>query len=241
MLLRKPRSYAEVYNDLDGEVVNVFRMVRERGEELARAIELTPFSRGEFQHAYKPARGPLEKARRTIIRSFQGFGSDSVHSSHRTGFRSNSTRSGTTPAHDWRNFPDALRAIIERLRGVVIERRDATEVMLKHDAPATLHYVDPPYVHSTRCRVDAARGYRHEMTDEDHRKLAQVLGSLKGMVIVSGYHSVLYDELFAGWRRVEKETHADGALERTEVLWMRNIDDGDLFCGTTYSRTVRGG
>ncbi len=221
VLLRKPRSYAEVYNDLDGEMVNLFRVVRDSGENLRRLLELTPFSRVDFRESYEASSDPLEQARRTVVRSFMGFGSNSHNKN--TGFRSNSNRSGTTPAHDWRNYPGALGAIIERLRGVVIENRDAVEVMRTHDAETTLHYVDPPYVAATR---DKGGDYRHEMTDEQHRALAAALSELKGAVIVSGYPSPLYDELFAGWQRVERRALADGAAERTEVLWLRNVTLG---------------
>ena len=160
VLLRKPRSYAEVYNDLGGEIVNLFRVARSRGEELARLVELTPFARTEFAESYEPADDELEQARRTLVRSFMGFGSNSLH--QKSGFRANSNRSGTTPAHDWMNYPDALRMTIQRLRGVVIENRDAMACMLHHDSPQTLHYCDPPYVFSTR--TDAKADYQHEMT-----------------------------------------------------------------------------
>lgn len=223
VLLRKGRSYAEVYNDLDGEIVNLFRVTRDRGEELRRVLELTPFSRVDVRESYEPSSDPVEQARRTVVRSFMGFGSNSHNKN--TGFRSNSNRSGTSPAHDWRNYPGCLGAIIERLRGVVIENKDAVAVMQTHDAETTLHYVDPPYVASTR---DKGGDYRHEMTDDQHRQLAAALSQLKGAVIVSGYPSPLYDELFAGWRRVQKRALADGAAERTEVLWLRNVPDSKL-------------
>ncbi|MES2367665.1 MAG: DNA adenine methylase [Pseudomonadota bacterium] len=221
VLLRKPRSFAEVYNDLDSEIVQIFKVARDDGERLARALELTPFSRTEFQESYHPTTDAVESCRRTIIRSFMGFGSDGVHSTHRTGFRGKSQRSGTTPAHDWANYPDAFRSIICRLQGVVLENKPALEVIAGYDTAETLFYVDPPYVHSTRKRVDKARGYRHEMTDEDHIKLSEALKSVSGKVIVSGYPSPLYDEIFKDWQRVEKTgAFCDGAKQRTEVLWM---------------------
>lgn len=226
VLLRKSRSYAEVYNDLDAEIVNLFRVARDHGEELKRKLELTPFSRLDFRESYAPSDDPIEQARRTVARAFMGFGSN-AHNKN-TGFRSNSNRSGTTPAHDWRNYPEAFGAIIERLRGVVIENRDACEVMATHDETTTLHYVDPPYVAETR---DKGADYRHEMTDEDHRALAEKLETLKGMVIVSGYHSPLYDEIFAKWERVERRALADGAKERVEVLWLRNVTPQDDLWG----------
>lgn|SRR5574337_112068 len=117
-------------------------------------------------------------------------------------------------------YPDVLRAATERLRGVVIENRDALEVMAQQDGPDVLHYVDPPYVHETRHTRKAATTYRHEMTDEQHRDLARALAGLRGMVVLSGYRCALYDELFADWRRVDLATHADGAKNRTESLWL---------------------
>lgn len=230
VLLRKPRSYAEVYNDLDGEMVNLFRMVRDRSDELRRALELTPFSRTDFLESYKPAKDPIEQARRTVARSYMGFGSAAA-SGNKTGFRSNSNRSGTTPAHDWTNYPAALVALAERLRGVVIENKDAIEVMQVHDNETALHYVDPPYVHSTRHEGNkyCKKCYRFEMTDDEHRTLAAVLHELKGAVVLSGYPCALYDKLYAGWQRIENRgAHADGAKYRIEVLWMRNVPR-DLF------------
>ena len=226
VLLRKDRTYAEIYNDLDGELVNLFRVARDNGEALRTALELTPFSRVDFKESYEPTTDPLEQARRTVVRSFMGFGSNSHNKA--TGFRSNSNRSGTTPAHDWRNWPGCFGAIVERLRGVCIENRDACEVMLAHDSPKTLHYVDPPYVATTR---DKGSDYRHEMTDEQHRKLADVLNELTGMVMVSGYPCELYDELYGDWKQIKRRALADGARERTEVLWLRNINKGGLLCG----------
>ncbi|HEV2540219.1 MAG TPA: DNA adenine methylase [Frateuria sp.] len=223
VLLRKPRSYAEVYNDLDGEIVNVFRVMRDRGAELREAIRLTPFSRAEFAASYIADCNPLEQARRTILRSFQGFGSAAA-CGELSGFRANSNRSGTTPAHDWANYADAVEALIERLRGVVIEQRDAMAVMVHQDGPETLHYVDPPYVHSTRStKVNhdlARKSYKHELTDQQHEALASGLKLLDGAVVLSGYASELYCDLYAGWRRVERVAHADGARERIECLWL---------------------
>lgn len=226
VLLRKQRSYAEVYNDLDGEIVNLFRVLRNpaQARELIRILKLTPYARDEFEVSYLIADDPIEQARRTVIRSFMGFGS-TMTGKWTTGFRSNSNRSGTTPAHDWVNYPAALEVIVERLRGVVVESSPAAKIIKQHDTPETLHYIDPPYPFDTRNDRWAGNCYRHEMTDDDHRELAGVLHSLQGMVIISGYACDLYDlELYPDWQRVIRETHADGAADRIEVLWLsRNI------------------
>lgn len=228
VLLRKPRAYGEIYNDLDGEVVNVFRVLRDRGDELHRLLTLTPFARAEFALSYQRSDDPLEQARRTITRSFMGFCSTAA-TGENSGFRANSNRSGTTPAHDWSNLADAMPALIERLRGVVIENRDALAVLAHHDAPTTLHYCDPPYVHSTRSgkvRGVVSQGrasgkdYRHEMDDEAHRAFALVVRSLEGMVVLSGYPCKLYDDLFGDWERFDRPSFADGARARTEVVWL---------------------
>ncbi len=216
VLLRKPRSYAEVYNDLDQEVVNLFRVLRSpRVDHLIHQLRLTPFCDAEFFSAYETAVDDVERARRLIVRSFMGFGSNSAH--RKSGFRSNSNRSGTTPARDWRAYPDSLAAVVERLQGVVILSRDARDVMSAHDGPETLHYVDPPYVFSTRS--DDAPDYAHEMTDDQHADLLAFLRGLQGRVMLSGYPCAAYDAALSGWHRIERKHLADGARERTEVLW----------------------
>ncbi|WP_341872531.1 DNA adenine methylase [Allomesorhizobium alhagi] len=190
-------------------------------------LELTPFARAEFELGWDPTDDAVERARRLIIRAFMGFGSN-AHSDmgrgHRTtGFRANSSRSGTTPAHDWAGYPETLEAVVRRFRGVTIENRPALVVMAAHDRADTLFYVDPPYVHATRNRKnpnDAKHQYRHEMSDADHVALLDALRGLAGMVVLSGYPHPLYDGALPGWTRFEREALADGARPRTEVLWL---------------------
>ena len=226
VLLRKCRAYAEVWNDLDEGVVNLMALLRNgHGERLAEKLRLTPFAREEFEMAYMPTEDIFESARRLIIRSFMGFGSDGHNPEVRTGFRAASNRSGTTPAHDWANYPAALLSIAERVKGVVVERRPALEVMRQHDSAVTLHYVDPPYLPETRSTKSRKSGeryhaYRHEMTVENHREMLDALRELEGMVVLSGYPSALYDDALPEWHRVERAALADGARPRVEVLWL---------------------
>ncbi len=243
VLLRSPRAYAEIYNDLDLEVVNVFRVLRNprQATKLRRAVACTPYAREEFDQAYEPTDEPVERARRTIVRSFMGFGSNAVAAAKgRTGFRANAFRQGTVPAMDWRNWPTHIAEFTERLRGVSIESQPAAQVIARHDSPDTLHYVDPPYVHSTRALANAydPKGYyRHEMTDDDHRALGEQLKSVQGMVVISGYPCQLYDlEIYAGWHRVERKALADGARERTEVLWLSPKTVAALISGDAQQR-----
>lgn len=230
VLLRKPRSDAEVYNDLDGEIVRFFRVLQcpQSAAELIRRVRVTPFARDEFNVAYEPSDCPIEEARKLLIRSFMGFGSDGHNDARNTGFRANSNRSGTTPARDWVNLPNSHQHLCDRLMGVVIENRDAFEVMAQHDGEDTLHYVDPPYVHDTRSGTN--KQYRHEMTDADHVRLLDFLSGLQGAVILSGYRCPLYDEALQGWTRVDRVALADGARERTESLWLNaKADAPSLF------------
>lgn len=230
VMIRKARSYAEVYNDLDDDVVGLFRVLRDpvKAARLVELLRLTPFARVEFRAAYERVDDDVEEARRLIVRSFMGFGSNANACREKgatsTGFRANTTRSGTTPAQDWAGYPEALTAIVERMRGVVIEQVDAIACIEKHDGPKTLVYADPPYLPETRAISRATGGmrgtYRHEMTPSDHEALLACLRGCRSMVIVSGYPATLYDKALTGWRRVEVRAHADGARPRTEVIWM---------------------
>ena len=224
VLLAKPRSRLEVYNDLDGDMVTLFRVVRDRPDELARAITLTPFARAEHKTAYQDAEHDLERARRVLIRSHFGHGSSGIHRT--TGFRAAGLRAGTLPVHCWASLPETVAEAGERMRGVVIECRPAVQVMHAHDGDGTVHYVDPPYLPETR---DRGRDYRHEMTRSDHVDLLDCLRSLRGVVVLSGYASALYDDALNGWRRIEIKTVADRAAPRTEVIWCNFADATPLF------------
>jgi DNA adenine methylase len=230
VLLQKPRVYGEILNDLDDQVTNVFRVLRDPAlaAALKEAVGLTPFARSEFEAAYSWSDDPVEQARRAIVRSFMGFGSNGFHGKRgmrtmaspwrsSTGFRSDAKRSGSTPAKDWSTWPESIPAFTERLRGVVIENRDGLELLVQHDSADTLHYLDPPYLMSTR----SSKGkYTHELDEDGHRRLAEVATGLEGHVVISGYPSALYEDLYRGWIRVERAAMADGSRARTEVLWL---------------------
>jgi len=219
VLLQKPRVYSEVLNDLDGEIVNFFRVLQDprQSVRLAELLHLTPFSRAEWKASYEPTDDPVERARRTCIRSFMGFGSDSVRENRRTGFRTQGSRCGRTPALDWSRYPAEIPILVERMRTVMIEQKNATAVILGHDGPSTLFYIDPPYAHATRSDV---RSYSHELSDEGHVELADVLRGAEGFVVISGYRCPLYDELYAGWQRVDRDVIVFRATRRVESLWL---------------------
>ncbi len=228
VLIRKPRSFHEVYNDLDGDLVNLLSVIRDEftRRHLIEKLKFTPFAREEFVLAGKLSDDPVERARRTVIRSFMGFGSAATNKKHSTGFRSKSHRRATTAGSDWRNYPDSLHAIGERLHGVVLERIDALNLIERHDSPETLFYVDPPYLHETR-HNGSERCYAHEMNLEDHIRLLHRLKRLSGYVVLSGYDNDLYNDSLAGWKRSATTTAADSGGKRTEVLWLKVPDTMD--------------
>ena len=226
----KSRAPREVLNDLDDEIVNLFRVLRDRSmaEDLRFALQHTPYARSEWRLAGELpdiSLEPVERARRALMRSFMGFGADAFHLGTGTGFRGDSKRTSTIPAHDWANWPQYITTFCERLSGVIIENTDALKLMPAHDGPETLFYVDPPYVHSTRGGVRNStqrprHQYRHEMDDAAHVQLAETLQSLKGMVVLSGHPSSLYEELYPNWYRIERSHLIESAAKRVEALWL---------------------
>lgn len=227
VLLRKPKVYAEIYNDLDDELVDYFRILRDpvQAAEFRRLLEATPYSRTEFELAYKRGRTKMERVRRLLVRSFQGHGSNGHNARVKTGWRIATSKSGTSPQTDWAGFPSLIPIFSERMLSVGIEKRPALDVLRKHDGPRTLHYVDPPYMPATRSDKSRKSGekyhaYKHEMTTEQHVELLECLLDLEGMVVLSGYPHETYDKMLAGWSRFEKAARADGGRLRREVIWL---------------------
>lgn len=226
VLMRKPRTRCEIVNDLDGQIVNVFRVLRdpEQASRLEKMLALTPYAREAFDLSYEESEDPVEQARRTIIRGFLGCSTRGTSGGHRTGFRY-SDCGGTVAEKIWARYPDRVHQFCRRLSGVVIENKPAIEVIdgrdASRDGPHALYYCDPPYIHSTRQEGSHwRRAYKHEMTDADHVDLAERLHRIRGMAVVSGYSSALYDELYGDWERREHKAYADGSRERTECIWL---------------------
>lgn len=222
VLLRKQRSQIEVWNDLDGQVVNFFRVLRdaEQCSRLVRLIDLTPFSREEFEGSRELAVDPVEAARRFVLRTHSSHGTCSIDPGDSNGFRSCDIRSGKSYAREWAGIPLAIAAAADRFRGVTIEHLDYRRLVPKFDAPETCLYVDPPYPMSTRSA--GGKGYLHELSDHDHKQLSWLLHACKSKVMISAYPCSLYDELYADWTRHEKQTTANGqvgAVSRTELLY----------------------
>lgn len=224
VLFAKAPVHHEILNDLDGAIVNFYRVLRERPDDLELAVRLTPYSREEYALADfdAPDLDEVERARRWWVRSTQGFGQSATR---QTGW-SISTAQNTPRMHQLTRRIERFAEIAERLRHVFIENTDGLAVIERYGAdPTACLYVDPPYLRSTR---SAPTCYRHEFQEEhQHRDLAEALHAAKAAVVLSGYPSALYDEdLYAGWHRIERSiTLRAGNGRKTslgdavEVLW----------------------
>ncbi|EKO3657423.1 DNA adenine methylase [Vibrio metschnikovii] len=224
VLLQKERCHGEVFNDLDSDIVNLFKVLRDESQtkRLIELLNLTPYSREEFYLAYEKTDNAIEKARRTVVRSAMGFGSGAA-TFHKTGFRCEAKRQYNTSAHVWSNYPDVLQYVYHRLKGVNIENRPAIDCMKYNDSESTLFYVDPPYMLETRKLNSAKKVYQHEMTEQDHESLLKSILELKGMVIISGYDSELYNDYLSSWRKEQKSARISagrGTGKRIECLWI---------------------
>jgi DNA adenine methylase len=224
VLLNRAPSPVETYNDLDGEVANFFRVLREEKEQLVEAIGLTPFSREEFAIActLDPDLSMLERARRFFVRARQvRTGLAQTASLGRWANCKNTSRAGMSGVISrWLGSIEDLPEIAERLLRVQIENRPALDLIRLYDSPDTLFYCDPPYVHLTRGDHNA---YGYEMTDDEHRELAQVLNLVHGQVAISNYQCELMDELYPApkWIKTvaaEKTIHSTKG-KRSEALW----------------------
>jgi DNA adenine methylase len=218
VFFNKNRSVIETINDLDGNVVNLFRVIREHPEELARLIEFTPWSREEYKNSYILTGNSLEDARRFLVRMWQAIG---AKSSDITGWRNNiKGNNGNLTQFNMRLPRNIIEASL-RLKHtsgclVQIENQPAVKLIQRHNQKNVLIYADPPYVRSTR----SGRIYKCEMTDQDHVELLETLLQHSGPVIISGYESELYNGLLSGWNVVKQLARCEGGQERTEILWM---------------------
>ena len=213
----------ETYNDIDSELVNFFETLRNQGPKLVKAIGLTPFSREELARACQPASNltKLERARRFYIRARQTrTGLAQTSSEGRWAHCVLTSRAGMAGAVSrWLGSVEALPEIAQRFQRVQIENAPAIEVIRRYDTADTVFYLDPPYVHSSR--GDAA-AYGYEMTDGEHEELFAVLQTIRGRVVLSGYRSELYDDLYSGWRRVDADERIchSSRTNRQESVWM---------------------
>lgn len=226
VLLQKQRSWLEIYNDADNQVVNFFRVLRENPADLVGTINLTPYARAEWELAVgdPDPEDAIERARRFYVRAYLNIAGATAQ--WNSGFRRQKviSKDGNgskkmTPAAISFMKTEHLYTIADRLKGVQIECDDARAIIERYDSPETLHYCDPPYLSSTRGRWKD-HAYACEMTDDDHRELARLLHTVEGMVVISGYRCELYDHFFGDWYRMDKQARVNGPGHATESLWL---------------------
>lgn len=217
VFFNKPPSALETINDLDGDVVNLFRVIRDRPEELAHQVRWTPYSREEYYESYEPAADEVEQARRFLVRCWMARG---TKTSDRTGWSNTIDGTQKNPATPWSNIWKVVNDVSIRLKNVQLENQEAETLIPRYNRPYVLIYADPPYMRSTRSQ----RFYKHEMTKiEEHKKLLDVLDQHSGPVLLSGYAHEMYDSRLKHWKRETKVVQAEAGKVRTEVLWINPI------------------
>lgn len=213
VLLNKEPCHIETVNDLHDEVVNFFRVLRDHADELQSLIELTPYSRTEYDRAYKKTENDIERARRFCVRCWMGFGASNLY---KNGFKSGQQTRSPNPAKAWAGLPETMKEASERLKGVQIECLPALELIKRYDTEDVFMYIDPPYLHGTRKNYL----YKYEMEDQEHEKLLPALVKHPGKILISGYDNEMYNDYLSGWKKVYKATTAENGIPRTETLWM---------------------
>lgn len=220
VLFNKQRSHIETVNDIDEEIVNFFRVLRDRSKELERVIEFTPFSRSEYKAAYELSEDELERARRFAVRCWMGFGCGNLY---QNGFKSGQQTNSPNPAKAWGELPETLKMATERLKGVQIECLPAIELIKRYNTEDVFIYSDPPYLHETRKKYL----YKYEMQDSEHEELLKAMVEHPGKILLSGYDNDMYNDILSGWHKVQKKTNAECGYSRMETLWMNYKIDNE--------------
>ena len=219
VFFNKKPGVVETINDMDSEVVNLFRVLRDRPEDLKRLLELTPYSREEYDTAFEPCDDPLEKARRFMVRTTQAIG---AKMDSKCGWRNHKQPKIGGTACKWRSVTLQMDCAVARLRGsstnlVQIEHMDALRLMERYDNTDVLMYLDPPYLRSTR---KSGRLYHCEMDDAQHIRMLEIATASKAKIIISGYDSGLYARYLDGWHTEKRLSQITSTEKATETLWM---------------------
>lgn len=233
VFFNKNPGAVETINDLDSDIVNLFRVLREHPEELKRALALTPYSREEYDLSFEPCNDPLEKARRYMVRTTQAIG---AKMDGKCGWRNHKQMKIGGTACKWGGITDVIDAAANRLRGsttnlVQIEHMDALRLIERYDSSDVLMYLDPPYVRSTR---KSGRLYKHEMDDVQHQKLLELVTRSRAKIVLSGYSSDLYDNALKGWYKDITQSQTTSTVMATEMIWTNyRLCQCSLFDGGT--------
>lgn len=217
VFFRKPPSNIELINDLDNDVSNLFKCIRDSSEKLAAVVAAIPYSRYEYERAFyaRDETDPYQRAADFLTRCWQSYGFRT--NEHRVGWKIDvQGRESMYALRKWYDLPDHILETAERLRRVQIDNRPAIEIIKQFDYPNVFMYIDPPYLMETR----TGKQYRHEMTDADHGELLELLVTLDAKVMISGYESDMYNDILKGWHKEQFKSHAEYGSSRVETVWM---------------------
>lgn len=220
VLFNKPVSAIETINDLDSDVINLFRCIRKDSERLARLIMTTPFSRQEYDSQFEESERALyisdfERAAGFLIRCWQGHGYRT--NGYKVGWKNDvQGREKMYALWNWYRLPEWIIDIAERLRKVQIENRPALEVIKRFNCETVFMYIDPPYLLGTR----TGKQYMHEMTDTDHEELLKEILQNRAKIMVFGYESDMYNDYLKEWNKVYFNSCAEQGRPRQEVVWI---------------------
>lgn len=218
VFFKKRPAYIETINDVNGDIVNLFRVCRERPAELAAVLDLTPWARDEYKDCYAIEGDEVERARRFVVRHHQSFGTTN---SNLNTWRNSQTYNSPRTAAQWSALPETVMQICGRLKEAQIENIDALTLIERYNDPNTLLYLDPPYLPELRKRGI----YKHEMTVEQHEQLLELVLKSKSKICLSAYDSELYNEKLKDWYTDEKQTTAQMGLHRTEKFYINYEPD----------------
>lgn len=219
VFFNKRPGAVETVNDLDSDIVNLFDVLRNHPEELKRALSLTPYSREEYDRAFEPCDEPIEKARRYMVRTTQAIG---ARLKGKCGWRTHRQTKIGGAACKWAGINDPIDAAADRLRGsttnlVQIEHMDALRLIEQYNTPDALIYLDPPYMQSVR---KSGAMFAHEMTEQQHVRMLEIITQSKAKIILSGYRNELYDKWLSGWETDATMSQTTSTEMAEEVIWM---------------------
>lgn len=219
VFFNKRPSVVETINDLDSDIINLFKVMRERPMELEEKLRLTPYSREEYDKSYEDCNNPVEKARRYMVRTNQAIG---ARLAYKSGWQNHMQPKTGGTACKWHGIADAVHMAAGRLIGdsahlIQIEHMDALHLIERYNRPTVLMYLDPPYLRETR---KSGRLYKHEMDDDAQIQMLKEIKGSKAKIVISGYDSDLYNQYLEGWKTDTKITNITSAEKAKEKIWM---------------------
>lgn len=222
IFFNKLPSRIETINDINSDVYNYFKVLRENPDELLHLLSLTPYSREKYESSYYlESSSDVERARKFAVKCCQGFGASNKY---KNGFRSSTAATSPRTTSFWNDFPEILKHATLRLKEAQIENQNALKLIPRYDHKETFMYLDPPYP------LDVRKNYLYdkEMSNSEHIELLKIIKNFKGKVMISSYENDLYDSMLKGWRKEIKNTIAENRAKRTEVIYMNYFYEEQL-------------